>query len=131
MESPKATPGITSLNMLARHLPYAPSPEAKGPGTADVLTRPETPSTMRVLTGKRGPRARRQPRQGSVMARMCEVCGKKTVFGHNVSHAHNVTNRRWLPNLQRVRVKVGNGGTKRVRVCTRCLRSGKIEKAVS
>jgi len=62
---------------------------------------------------------------------MCGVCGKKTVFGHNVSHAHNVTNRAWLPNLQRVRVKTPGGGTRRMRVCTRCLRSGSVRKAVS
>ena len=64
------------------------------------------------------------------MARVCEVCGKKTVFGHNVSHAHNVTNRAWLPNLQRIRVKRVGGGTQRKRVCTRCLRSGKVQKPV-
>ena len=63
------------------------------------------------------------------MARDCEVCGKKPVFGNNVSHAHNVTSRRWLPNLQRVRVLV-NGAARRMRVCTRCIRSGKIQKAV-
>lgn len=62
------------------------------------------------------------------MAKMCEVCGKKPVSGKNVSHAHNVTNRRWLPNLQKVRAII-NGGVKRVSVCTRCIRSGKIEKA--
>jgi len=65
------------------------------------------------------------------MARMCEVCKKKTIFGHNVSHAHNVTNRAWVPNLQRVRVKIPGGGTKRIKVCTRCIRSGSIQKAVS
>jgi large subunit ribosomal protein L28 len=65
------------------------------------------------------------------MARVCEVCGKKTVFGHNVSHAHNVTNRTWQPNLQRIRIKTVKGGTKRVRICTRCLRSGSVQKAVS
>jgi large subunit ribosomal protein L28 len=65
------------------------------------------------------------------MARMCEICGKKTIFGHNVSHAHNVTNRAWIPNLQRVRVKTPGGGTKRIKVCTRCIRSGSIQKAVS
>lgn len=65
------------------------------------------------------------------MARVCEVCGKKTVFGHNVSHAHNVTNRTWQPNLQRIRVQTQKGGTKRVRICTRCLRSGAVRKAVS
>ena len=65
------------------------------------------------------------------MARVCAKCGKKTIFGHNVSHAHNVTNRAWLPNLQRVRVKLPGGGTKRIKICTRCLRSGAVQKAVS
>ena len=68
--------------------------------------------------------------RGFPMARICEVCGKKPVFGHNVSHAHNVTNRVWIPNLQRVRVKIPGGNAQRKRVCTRCLRSGKVEKAV-
>jgi large subunit ribosomal protein L28 len=63
------------------------------------------------------------------MSRVCEVCGKKPQFGHNVSHAHNVTNRRWNPNLQRIKVNV-NGSTRRMKVCTRCIRSGKIQKAV-
>lgn len=62
------------------------------------------------------------------MARVCEICGKGPVFGHNVSHANNKTNRRWNPNLQRVRAVI-NGQTKRVRVCTSCIRSGKIQKA--
>jgi large subunit ribosomal protein L28 len=65
------------------------------------------------------------------MARVCEVCSKKTVFGHSISHAHNVTNRVWHPNLQRVRIREENGRTRRVRVCTRCLRNGKVQKAVS
>jgi large subunit ribosomal protein L28 len=65
------------------------------------------------------------------MARVCEVCGKKTVFGHNVSHAHNVTNRSWQPNLQKIRIQMPKGGTRRVRICTRCLRSGAVKKAVS
>jgi len=65
------------------------------------------------------------------MARTCELCGKKTVFGNNVSHAHNVTSRTWQPNLQRIRVRLPQGGTRRARVCTRCLRAGKLEKAVS
>jgi large subunit ribosomal protein L28 len=62
------------------------------------------------------------------MAKICEVCGKGPVVGRNVSHAHNVSSRRFEPNLQTVRASV-NGATKRVRVCTRCLRSGKITKA--
>ena len=64
-----------------------------------------------------------------IMAKVCEVCGKTPVFGNNVSHAHNVSSRRWLPNLQKVRVLV-NGAARRMRVCTRCIRSGKIQKAV-
>jgi large subunit ribosomal protein L28 len=62
------------------------------------------------------------------MARICEVCGKKPVFGNNVSHANNVTSRRWLPNLQRVRVATGTS-VRRMRVCTRCIRTGAIQKA--
>jgi large subunit ribosomal protein L28 len=62
------------------------------------------------------------------MAKQCEICGKTTVFGRNVSHAHNVTSRTWEPNLQTVRALI-NGGVRRIRVCTRCLRSGKIVKA--
>ncbi len=64
------------------------------------------------------------------MARECACCGKTTVFGRNVSHAHNVTSRRFLPNLQRVRVRTAGGGSRRLRVCTRCLRSGRVQKAV-
>ena len=62
------------------------------------------------------------------MAKMCEVCGKAPVFGNRVSHAHNVSSRRWIPNLQRGRVMVGKT-VKRISVCTRCIRSGKIQKA--
>ena len=62
------------------------------------------------------------------MARKCQVCGKGPAFGHNVSHANNKTIRRWYPNLQTVRTKV-DGATKRMRVCTACIRSNKIVKA--
>jgi large subunit ribosomal protein L28 len=62
------------------------------------------------------------------MAQVCSVCGKKPMSGNNISHAHNVTKRRWNVNLRPVRAKV-NGATKSVRVCTRCLRSGKVVKA--
>lgn len=57
----------------------------------------------------------------------CSICGKGFQTGHNVSHAHNVTKRRFNPNLQQVRAVVG-GQVKRIRVCTRCLRSGAVEK---
>ena len=62
------------------------------------------------------------------MARRCEICGKGPAVGRNVSHAHNVTRRRFKPNIQTVRAIV-NGGTKRLRVCTRCIRSKKVVKA--
>jgi large subunit ribosomal protein L28 len=62
------------------------------------------------------------------MAFRCEICGKGPAAGRNVSHAHNVTLRRFMPNLQPVRAVV-NGTTKRMRVCTRCIRSGKVTKA--
>jgi large subunit ribosomal protein L28 len=62
------------------------------------------------------------------MARICTVCGKGPITGHNVSHANNRTNRRWYPNLQTVRVEV-NGQPRRVRVCTQCIKSNKVQKA--
>jgi large subunit ribosomal protein L28 len=62
------------------------------------------------------------------MSKICRICGKKPVTGHNISHAHNRTKRRWLPNLQKVRAQV-DGRTQRLRVCTNCIKSGKITKA--
>ncbi len=62
------------------------------------------------------------------MARVCEVCGKGPQFGNAISHAHNVSRRRWNVNLRPVRAMV-NGASKRVRVCTSCLKSGKVVKA--
>ena len=62
------------------------------------------------------------------MAQRCDICGKGPQFGSRVSHAHNVTNRRFNPNLQKVRAVLDNGTHQRIRVCTRCLRSGKVKK---
>ncbi len=61
------------------------------------------------------------------MARVCEICGKRPVSGNNISHAHNLTRRRWLPNLQNVRAKV-DGKTKRMTVCTSCIKSNRVQK---
>ncbi len=61
------------------------------------------------------------------MARRCEICGKSTITGNNVSHAHNTTRRTWKPNLVKVRTMVGRTKTT-LKVCTRCLRSGKVVK---
>ncbi len=65
------------------------------------------------------------------MAYVCDVCGKGPQFGNKISHAHNVTHRRFNPNLQSVRVTDEKGRTKRAMVCTRCLRSNKVQKRVS
>ena len=59
----------------------------------------------------------------------CEICQKGAMSGMNVSHSHLKTKRKWKPNIQRVRALV-DGEIKRVNVCTRCLRSGKIQRAV-
>ena len=65
---------------------------------------------------------------GVVMAQQCDICGKKPQAGNRISHAHNVTKRRWNINLRPVHAKVAGQG-KRIRVCTSCLRSGKVVKA--
>ncbi|MCX5798227.1 MAG: 50S ribosomal protein L28 [Proteobacteria bacterium] len=63
------------------------------------------------------------------MARVCDICGKGKQIGNNVSHANNRTKREWLPNLQSVKI-VKNGITKRVRICTKCIKKGNIQKAI-
>ena len=63
------------------------------------------------------------------MPKVCYSCGKGPAFGHSRSHSMVATKRRFNPNLQRVRILV-NGAAKRVYVCTRCLKSGKVEKAL-
>ncbi len=62
------------------------------------------------------------------MARVCDICGKGPRFGNQVSNANNRTTRRWYPNLQTVRTKVG-AEVRRIRVCTQCLKSNKVVKA--
>ena len=63
------------------------------------------------------------------MGKCCEVCAKGSMSGHNVSHSNRKTNRIWAPNVQRVRVVV-DGQAKRLNVCTRCLRSGNVQRAL-
>lgn len=63
------------------------------------------------------------------MARRCVVCEKGTQTGHNVSHSNRKTNRVWLPNLQRIRI-VLDGRSTREYVCTGCIKSGKVERAL-
>ncbi|HDP80088.1 MAG TPA: 50S ribosomal protein L28 [Spirochaetes bacterium] len=59
----------------------------------------------------------------------CEICGKSVQFGHNVSHSNKKTPKMWKPNVKKVKVLEAGRQTKK-HVCTRCIRSGKIQKAV-
>ncbi|NLM43307.1 MAG: 50S ribosomal protein L28 [Clostridiales bacterium] len=63
------------------------------------------------------------------MARHCEVCGKGMISGNKKSHSNRHSRRVWLPNIKTVRAVV-NGAPKRIHVCTRCIRSGKVERAL-
>ncbi len=63
------------------------------------------------------------------MSRTCEICGKGPTTGNNVSHAHNKTRKVFLPNLQKIKA-VRNGKVRSIKVCTRCIRSGGVTKAV-
>jgi len=63
------------------------------------------------------------------MAKRCEVCGKGPQSGNNVSHANNRTPRVFNPNLQSIRVQLPRGGVRRMKVCTSCIKGGKVAKA--
>ena len=59
------------------------------------------------------------------MSKVCQITGKRARVGNNVSKANNKTKRRWIPNLQVVRVRQLGGNRRKTRVCTQCIRSGK------
>lgn len=63
------------------------------------------------------------------MSRKCDVCGKGPIVGNKVSHAHNLSKRRWLPNLQHITIEK-DGRIQNAYVCTSCIRTGKIKKVV-
>ena len=63
------------------------------------------------------------------MSRKCEICGKGQVSGNNVSHSNRHTRRKWNANIQTVRIQEENGTVRRINVCTRCIRSNKINRA--
>jgi large subunit ribosomal protein L28 len=69
-----------------------------------------------------------RPEEFFVVAATCDVCGKGPGFGHNISHSHRRTKRRWNPNIQRVRTLVG-ATPKRLNVCTSCLKAGKVVRS--
>lgn len=60
------------------------------------------------------------------MSAVCDVCGKGPGFGMSVSHSHRRTPRRWNPNIQTVRAKIGSAQRQRLNVCTSCLKAGKV-----
>ncbi|ADD67311.1 ribosomal protein L28 [Denitrovibrio acetiphilus DSM 12809] len=62
------------------------------------------------------------------MAKRCEICGKGPMFGHQISHAHNVSRRVFYPNVHRIRV-IESGAVVRKKVCTKCMKAGKVQKA--
>jgi len=63
------------------------------------------------------------------MSRKCSVCGKGPTVGNKVSHAHNTTRRRWLPNLQKITYEY-EGKRQNAYVCTTCIKTGKIRKVI-
>lgn len=63
------------------------------------------------------------------MSRKCEYCDKGVISGVQYSHSHRQSKRKWAPNIKRVKAIV-NGTPKTVHVCTRCLRSGKVQRAI-
>ena len=62
------------------------------------------------------------------MARKCAICGRGARTGSNISHAHNVTRRRFKVNLQRISARI-DGRIKKILICTRCLRAGKVVRS--
>ena len=64
------------------------------------------------------------------MAKHCEVCDKGVVSGNLVSHSNRKTKRTWAPNVQRVRVLINGVTPARMYVCTRCLRSGRVQRYI-
>lgn len=63
------------------------------------------------------------------MSRKCRVCGKGPMVGNKISHAHNVSKRRWLPNLQKITIEL-DGKVQNAYVCVSCIRTGKVRKVV-
>ncbi len=62
------------------------------------------------------------------MSRKCDICGKTVSTGNNVSHSHRKTKRTFKPNLQPVKILDKEGKVKRLMVCTRCLKAGKVQR---
>ncbi len=63
------------------------------------------------------------------MAKVCVVCSKSKATGYQISHSNIKTKRKWRPNIQRIKIIV-NGSPRRVNVCSRCIKAGKVKKAM-
>ncbi|HZJ57818.1 MAG TPA: 50S ribosomal protein L28 [Clostridia bacterium] len=63
------------------------------------------------------------------MARICDICEKGKMSGKNISHSNRKTNRFWQPNIKKIRAMI-DGSPKTVKVCTQCIRSGRVERAL-
>mgnify|MGYP001133033616 FL=1 len=63
------------------------------------------------------------------MSKICEICGKKPSAGRSISHSHRVTNRMFYPNAQKITIKDDKGHVRKARVCTSCMKAGKVERA--
>ncbi len=61
------------------------------------------------------------------MSQVCAICGKHPSAGRNISHSHRVTNRTFSPNIQQVTARI-DGKVKKVNVCTKCMKAGKVER---
>ncbi len=64
------------------------------------------------------------------MSRKCEICGKGQVSGNAVSHSNRHTRRKWNANIQTVRIAEENGTVRKAKVCTKCIKSNKVNRAI-
>lgn len=64
-----------------------------------------------------------------IMSKVCEICGKAPQAGRSVSHSHRVTNRMFRPNIQKVSIKESNGNVRKINICTKCMKAGKVTRA--
>ncbi len=64
------------------------------------------------------------------MSRMCDICGKGVMHGNKVSKSYNHTRRTWRPNLHTVKADLGNGTVRTIKICSRCLSAGFVNKKV-
>lgn len=82
-----------------------------------------------IIIAKRNEEVKESTKGDEPMANVCRICGKGTRFGNTITHRSNRVPRKWIPNLQRVRVVI-DGSKVTTWVCTKCLKSGRVVKAI-